>query len=268
MNERSRMSFLGDGLAWLRGATITVVGAGGGGSHIVQQIAHLQVGRLPVVDHDRLEDTNVNRVVGVGYGAVGYLKANLLARRFGDLKTRIIAVPERAESPVARRWIEQSDVVFGAVDGTRARDNIENICRAALIPYIDIGMKILMGEDEVTVEGIGGQVVTSLPGGPCLRCAEVVTEDSLLADREEYVAGWPEQQVVSINGLLGSQAVSGMLNVMTGYAPDFPPTAVIRYDGLRHTMTPDRFIEGPCPHYPLQDAGWRTILPDRVVAAC
>jgi len=61
MNERSRMSFLGDGLPWLRGATMTVIGAGGGGSHIVQQIAHLQVGQLTIADHDHLEDTNVQR---------------------------------------------------------------------------------------------------------------------------------------------------------------------------------------------------------------
>ncbi len=134
MNERSRMSFLGDGLAWLHGATITVIGAGGGGSHIVQQIAHLQVGRLPVADHDHLGNTNVNRVVGVGYGDVGRLKAELMAERFGDLRTKIIAVTERAELPNARCWIEQSDVVFGAVDGARARDNVENLCRAALVP--------------------------------------------------------------------------------------------------------------------------------------
>jgi hypothetical protein len=267
MNERSRMSFLGEGLAWLRGATITVIGAGGGGSHIVQQIAHLQIARLPVADHDRLEDTNVNRVVGAGYSDIGRFKTELMVERFSDLKTKVIAVTERAELPKARRWIEQSDVVFGAVDGARARNNIEKICRASLVPYIDIGMKIQMGEDETTVEGIGGQIVTSLPGGPCLQCAGVVTAESLLADREEYVAGRPEQQVISINGLLASQAVNGMLSIMTGYAPNFPPAAVIRYDGLQHTMKPDRYVTGPCPHYPLAAAGWTYVLPARVAVA-
>ncbi len=267
MNTMSRMSFLGEGLTWLREATITVLGAGGGGSHLAQQIAHLGVGRLPLVDFDPLEDHNVNRVVGAGYGDVGNLKAELLAKRFGDLGTRVIPVPHKAESREGRRWIEQSDVVFGAVDGARARNTIESICRAAEVPYIDIGLKIDVAEDETTVLAIGGQIVTSVPGGPCLRCAEVVTEEALLLDRQEYVAGRPEQQVVSLNGILASQAVSGMLNLMTGYAPAFPVAAVIRYDGLTHTMKPDRYVQGPCPQYPLDAAGWRIVLPPRVAAA-
>lgn len=267
MSTMSRMSFLGHGLNWLRDATVTVLGAGGGGSHIAQQVAHLGVGRLPLVDFDPLEDHNVNRVVGAGYSDVGELKAKLLARRFGDLGSRVIPVPHKAESREGRRWIEQSDVVFGAVDGARTRNIIESFCRAALVPYIDIGLKIHVAEDETTLLAIGGQIMTSVPGGPCLWCAEVVTEEALLLDRQEYLAGRPEQQVVSFNGILASQAVSGMLNLMIGYAPRFPVPAVIRYDGLTHTMTPDRYIKAPCPHYPLDLAGWRTVLPPRVAAA-
>ncbi len=267
MKTMSRMSFLGNGLTWLREATVTVLGAGGGGSHLAQQVAHLGVGRLALVDFDPLEDHNVNRVVGAGYGDVGELKAELLAERFRDLGTRVIPVPHKAESREARRWIEQSDVVFGAVDGSRARNNIEGFCRAALVPYIDIGLKIHVAGDETTILAIGGQIVTSVPGGPCLRCAEVVTDEALLLDRQEYLAGRPEQQVVSLNGILASQAVSGMLSLMTGYAPGFPVPAVIRYDGLTHTMKPDPYIHAPCPHYPLDAAGWRTVLPPRIAAA-
>jgi ThiF family protein len=166
-----------------------------------------------------------------------------------------------------QRQIEHSDVVFGAVDSARARNNIERICRSALVPYIDIGLMIQVAEDDVTITAIGGQIVTSLPGGPCLWCAEVVTNDLILRDREEYLAGRPDQQVISMNGLLASQAVNGMLAVMAGYAPGFPVPAMIRYDGLSHTMQPDRFVQGPCPHYPLEAAGWRYVLPARVATA-
>ena len=32
-------------------------------------------------------------------------------------------------------------------------------------------------------------------------------------------------------------------------------------------MKPDPYIQAPCPHYPLDKAGWRTVLPPRVAAA-
>jgi hypothetical protein len=263
VNDISRMSFLGSGLDRVRASTATVLGAGGGGSHIVQQLAHVGLGRVVSVDHDHLEDSNVNRVVGANYRDVGKLKAQVLAARFQDLKTKIVAVTARAESDAGRRWIEQSDIVFGAVDGARARHNIERICRAALVPYIDIGLKIQL-DDADKVIGVGGQVVTSLAGGPCLQCAGVVSEESLLNDHEEYLAGRPEQQVVSMNGLLASQAVNGMLAVLTDYAQGHPLPALIVYDGLLHTMRPDKYVDGPCPHYPLEEAGWLFVLPSRM----
>jgi molybdopterin/thiamine biosynthesis adenylyltransferase len=260
------MSFLGEGLRWLSSATVTVLGAGGGGSHLAQQIAHLGVQRMPLVDHDLLEDTNVNRVVGANYADVGRPKAEILAERLMSLKTTAIPVVARAEADEGRFWIEQSDVVMGAVDGARARNNIEHICRAALVPYIDIGLKIDVGDDG-EVRGIGGQVFTSLPGGPCMWCVGLVTPTALEADREEYVIGRPEQQVVSMNGLLASQAVNALLTLNANYGSRFPCPPLVRYDGLLHEMKPDDYLPATCPHYSLSDAGWCDVLPPRRNAA-
>lgn len=96
-----------------------------------------------------------------------------------------------------------------------------------------------------------------------MRCAGIVTDAALALDHVEYVAGRPEQQVVSLNGVLASQAVNNLLAILTDFAPSFPVPAMIRYDGLLHEMRPDSYIAGPCPHYPLEDAGWRFVLPPR-----
>jgi molybdopterin/thiamine biosynthesis adenylyltransferase len=66
MKARSvRQSFLGDNsddaLQHLR---VAIVGLGGGGSHIAQQLAHLGVGQFVLVDPDRIEESNLNRLVG------------------------------------------------------------------------------------------------------------------------------------------------------------------------------------------------------------
>lgn len=265
MIDRSRIAFLGDGYERLRVAVVTVVGAGGGGSHVLQQLAHLAVGTLVSIDPDDLENSNVNRVVCTNYADVGMPKATLLVRRLSHLGGRMVALRRRAESPIARAWIERSDLVFGAVDGARARNDIEQICRAALVPYIDIGLTIVTSTEAAAA--IGGQIVTSLPNGTCLRCAGVITDDALAEDREEYADSDIEQQVISMNGLLASQAVTGGIALLANYAPKFPPPAVVRYDGLLHEMRPDDWLNKTCLHFPLTDAGWTVVLPPRKHAA-
>src|SRR3546814_17742969 len=48
----------------LEAATIGFGGLGGGGSHAVQQAAHLGIGNFVLVDPDAIEDSNLNRLVG------------------------------------------------------------------------------------------------------------------------------------------------------------------------------------------------------------
>src|SRR3546814_8494235 len=65
MSPYDRQDFLGpDSDARLRAVTIGIVGLGGGGSHVVQQLAHLGIGCFVCVDPDIVEDSNLNRLVG------------------------------------------------------------------------------------------------------------------------------------------------------------------------------------------------------------
>ncbi|HAP11783.1 MAG TPA: thiamine/molybdopterin biosynthesis protein, partial [Afipia sp.] len=65
MSRLDRQSFLGpDSDAILQAATIGVIGLGGGGSHLVQQAAHLGVGGYVPADPQWIEDTNTNRLIG------------------------------------------------------------------------------------------------------------------------------------------------------------------------------------------------------------
>ena len=61
----TRQSFLGqDSQTAIEGAAIGIVGLGGGGSHILQQCAHLGVRRFRLFDADAVDHTNLNRLVG------------------------------------------------------------------------------------------------------------------------------------------------------------------------------------------------------------
>lgn len=263
MIDRTRLAFLGDNAHKLSHAVVTVVGGGGGGSHIAQQLAHLAVGTVVIIDPDIIERSNINRLPCCRYTDLRRPKAIVLAERLDALGSRMVPVVARAEDPLGRRWLERSDIVIGAVDGIRTRSNVERICRNALVPYIDIGLGIDV-DDNGAVRAIGGQVVTSLIDGPCLRCVDVITDAAIIADREEYVVGAPDQQVISMNGVLASQAVNHALALITDYAPSFPVPTIVRFDGLLYRMLPDpEEIFGRCSHFALDSAGWSVVLPYR-----
>jgi ThiF family len=69
----------------LRGLTVAVVGAGGGGSLLVEMLAHLGVGKLIIVDYDVISKSNLSRVVGSTCDDVGRLKVDVMR----ELVTRI-----------------------------------------------------------------------------------------------------------------------------------------------------------------------------------
>ena len=65
MSRLDRQSFLGpESDAVLEAATIGIVGLGGGGSHVVQQTAHMGIGGYINVDPQTIDETNTNRLVG------------------------------------------------------------------------------------------------------------------------------------------------------------------------------------------------------------
>src|SRR5438309_335121 len=64
-SRSTRQSFLGKTSDKVLSETsVGVVGLGGGGSHIVQQLAHLGVGKFFLFDHDLVEESNLNRLIG------------------------------------------------------------------------------------------------------------------------------------------------------------------------------------------------------------
>ena len=65
MSKHDRQSFLGEASEQIiKATTVGLVGLGGGGSHVVQQLAHIGVERYVLVDPDVIEESNLNRLVG------------------------------------------------------------------------------------------------------------------------------------------------------------------------------------------------------------
>ncbi|MDF2116387.1 ThiF family adenylyltransferase [Roseiarcaceae bacterium H3SJ34-1] len=261
MSWLERQSFLGiDSDTRLAATTVGLVGLGGGNSHVVQQLAHLGIGSFVLLDDDIITLTNLNRLVG---GTVEDVKA---ARPKVEIAARVI----RAINPDAQivmrcaKWqefgelLKGCDIIVGGLDHVGSKDELEALCRRFMIPYIDMGMDVtpLPGAGQSLVSG---QVVLSMPGEPCLRCLQLITEERLKAEAQRYGSAGSRPQVVWPNGLLASTAVGLVVQLLTPWMETPPRTAYFAYDANLGTIGPsDRLARRrgkPCPHYPAHAVG-------------
>ena len=288
MSRLDRQSFLGtDSDAVLAATTIGIVGLGGGGSHVVQQAAHMGIGGYVNIDPQIIDETNTNRLVGGTLADVycGPAKTDIvkkLVRRLNRLvggtldcincepaKTGIAQRLIRGLQPRARiisirdSWqagadqLKTSDVIIGAVDSFMERDELERFARRYLIPYIDIGMDVHdLGENGFL---ISGQVILSTPGAPCLRCCGFITDDRLKEEANRYGAAGSRPQVVWSNGVLASTATGLLAQILTPWYQNPPAFVYLEYDGNKGTVSRSTHMETlkecACPHHPPDETG-------------
>lgn len=232
MDERfSRQAFLGTASdRILEKAGVAIIGLGGGGSHIVQQLAHIGVGDLLLIDPDVIEESNLNRLVGGTREDVAHNrpKTTIAERTIRNIN------PEAKVVSFQRKWNEVAehlrdrDVIFGCVDTFKDRRELEIASRRTMIPYIDIGMDIHEEEESFR---ISGQVILSLPGQPCMKCLGFLSEDKLAREAGRYGSAGARPQVVWPNGILASFAVGVFMQLLTPWHDSPSQTIYLDYDG-------------------------------------
>lgn len=222
--QRQTLAIGPDSDGKLAAANVAVVGLSGGGSHVVQQLAHAGVGTLILIDDDVIDETNRGRVVGTRHDDDGRLKTEVMQRLANgiDPSIDIRAVPYRSSDPDGLAALREADVIVACVDRFDVRADINAIARRYLIPLVDIGMA-LRSHGEVLASA-SGQAILTLPGSPCLRCTPLLSDAVLAQERLEAPPGYDRNpdapgraQVISMNGLLASQAITLVLAVVTGY---------------------------------------------------
>jgi hypothetical protein len=123
--RRHAQLFGNETVSRLRRLSIAVVGCSGTGSPLVEMLARLGVGRLVLVDPDRVEDKNLNRIYNATRedAVLKRLKTEVLGRavaRMG-LGTEVELVSRDLATAEAVRAVSHCDVVFGCMDGARGR---------------------------------------------------------------------------------------------------------------------------------------------------
>ncbi len=259
-DQHSRQSFLGKNLDHIfENCLIGIIGLGGGGSQVVQQLAHIGFKRYVLCDYDQIESTNLNRLVGATQ-----LDVELKTSKMAIAVRHIRGIqPNAFISSICGKWQENTDefkscdIIFGCLDGYQNRAELESLARRSLIPYIDIGMDVKKVPGEPP--RMSGQVIASIPGFPCMRCYDFLNETVLAQETKTYGHAGIRPQVIWPNAMLAATAVSIAMNLLTNWTEKCKDqTIYYEYDGNRGTMKPHLKSEmplKPCPHYKLGNIG-------------
>lgn len=249
----SRQSFLGPKSEEIfETVRATIIGLGGGGSHIAQQLAHLGLTNFHLIDPDSLEIHNLNRTIGAEFIDIKAKteKVKAISRLIKRINPSASVTQTCSPWEMANQQIKESQIIFGCVDSYKGRAEIEAFSRRFLIPYIDIGMDV---HDVNGLNVMAGQIISSLPGAPCMRCLGFLTDEKLSKEAQQYGKAGGRPQVVWPNGVLASTAVGIFVEWFTHWHPAPLNPAYLEYDGNKMTLTPSnrlRYLETIiCRHY-------------------
>jgi hypothetical protein len=235
---------------------IGIVGCGGTGSAVAEQLIRLGVGKLTVVDYDTITDTNITRVYGSGIDDVGAKKIEVLRRhaaRIG-LGAEIVGIDGTVVQRRVADALRDCEIVFGCTDDHSGRLVLAKLAYWFLIPVIDIGARIYA--DEGVLSDIVCRMNVQVPGAACAQCwgvidsdrvrAEHLTPDELRAQqREGYAPGLddPDPAVIAYTTLAAAMAVHELITRLTRIAP-MAPDRVIFLGRSRQTSSA---VRAPSP---------------------
>lgn len=258
-DQYERQSFLGPHAQEIfSNAKLGIIGLSGGGSHIAQQAAHIGFKNFALFDPQTIERSNLNRLVGATPEDVDVERPKV------DIAERVIKSiqPDAVVEKCKARWQDEGDrfrscdLIFGCLDSYLGRHEMEVSARRFMIPAIDIGMDVY--EYQEGKYSIGGQVILSLPGQPCMTCLGFLNESKLALEAGRYGDAGSNPQVIWSNGVLASTAVGLAVELLTNWTNSVMPPLYLTYDGKRGLMQPHPVLSlpsRPCVHFPTNKVG-------------
>jgi len=139
----------------LQGKRAAVIGCGGLGGHIIDQLCRIGIGALRVVDGDVFEPSNLNRQLLSQVPLLGASKAETAAEHIRRVNPDVSAEAVNAfmTARIVRSLIRDCDIVLDALDNIPGRRVLAGACADAGIPYV-----------YGAIQGWIAQAAVSLPG--------------------------------------------------------------------------------------------------------
>ena len=146
----------------LKNTSVLVIGVGGLGSPLALYLAAAGIGRLTIVDFDKVDESNLQRQILFSTREVGMLKVDVAYERLHALNPEIAIerVPLRFSLDNAARLVAEHDIVADGADNFATRFLVNDACV--------LGGKPLVSSSLLAFEG--QLSVFNYRGGPCYRC--------------------------------------------------------------------------------------------------
>ncbi len=231
--DRNERFFGVDGQCLLRESVVAVVGCGGLGTHVIQQLAYLGVRKIIVIDDEDLGLTNKNRYV-LAYHSdpdTGFAKVDMIERSVAmiDPTIEVVTVQASVRSLKAFDTMREARTIFGCLDNDGARLILNEYALAYGKELFDLATDTHKDENNFY---FGGRLAYVAPDEPnCLVCMDMI---DLKAAQEDLASEKSRQDrdsiygvdrsnlneigpsVVSLNGVIASLAVQEYMVQTTG----------------------------------------------------
>jgi tRNA A37 threonylcarbamoyladenosine dehydratase len=146
MLERLALITGEDGLEKLEKTHVIVFGVGGVGSWCAEALVRSGIGKLTIVDFDKVAESNINRQIQATGKTVGLSKVDVFKERLLEIngKCEITAINELFSAENSGLFgIEKADYVIDAIDMLKNKlDLIEKTCGAGVTLYSSMGMAL------------------------------------------------------------------------------------------------------------------------------
>lgn len=217
----------------LKGAGALIVGMGGLGCPAATYLAAAGIGRLGLIDPDRVTASNLQRQVLFGTKDIGRLKVEAARERLAALNphVRVEIHPERLGVRTGSRLPEAYDLVIDCTDNLPTRFLINDLCLLHGKPWVHGAVHRFEG-----LVGVFGQ-----PGGPCYRCLHPASPPATGGDCSDTgVLG-------VVTGVIGTLQAAEAIRVLLGLA-DAASGQILQADLLAMQFRALRLPRDPaCP---------------------
>lgn len=275
-HDRQIRAFGKDGQQRLGRLCVVIVGLGGTGSVVAQQLAHLGINDFLLIDPQLVDETNLNRIIGATYDDIDKtFKVDVAERVIKSIRpsARVEKIIQDVLAPGIGLRVAAADFVFCCTDSHGSRHLLNQIAYQYLMPTIDMGVSITPDAELANLQ-LWAHIRLLAPGQACLHCTGSLDADQVRRDlmteperrRDPYFnkgVQVTQPAVISLTSLAASVATTMFLSAIVGIPA---PARHLTFQVHRGRMAPMDNVPHPTCPYCREEAiavGGAITLPER-----